>query len=881
MRTRRPLILILVIALSAVATLPAVAAQIESSSVDVLIRTGTNKAAVIAAVENAGGEITGDYDHLDVIAAQVPAGALNELRAIVGTGAIVKDRPIPLPETIFPFGGRGDGDVEESSTSPFDNIPATYAGPIGARNAVKRLAKDHPGAYLLNHTFSNVRSLHEKGDTGKGVIVAVIDTGLRPGFENLLGDAVIGCEDMLNPPAAPIPGPRFDDGCLDNTNEGHGTFVAGLIAGNALFQFDPGSVLLQAVALEAPAAILPSDVGENSGKSNKSNKSNKSGKSGKSAKGGEEEPAADNTVAMIGSAPNAKIYAIRVFGDISQPGNSQDILAAVQRVIELKVEEGVDISVVNMSFGRRTFYAGQGLFQLIVDTLLDNDILPVAAVGNSGPSSLTTASPASSLETLAVAAGSVTHQERIAAAVFFNFSGAGPFLRPFVGTQTASFSSRGPDADGSRGPDIIAAGFGLFGQGLSESCDITPAFPGCDPDNDWVSVGNGTSFSTPLVTGTAAVLRGRFKHASAREVRNALIASANPDILDDGSTRMDRGEGWIDAKAAFKLLQKKRVDDTTEVPPVPNTLVSVNIFNGFGIDVQSGGVSESTGLLLPGERHEIFFEIPPDTASVTVRVFNVDAQLDLPEQNPFFFFDFLKVSIHGAKTSAIRTGDYFNMAFISEVPGPNFPQGDPGEATFVIGDLDFDCTTSVTGVCDVVDNLEPGILRITLSGDTVNAGLIEAEVTVTTTPIDRPGLTAFGTVEDGRAIVDLSGFPGQLIDPGNSVTVPVTLPAGSSEVEVRLEWDGDWSRYPTNDIDFFVNFPVGIPAFGPPFTEGIYFAAFSLDSPEVIKFFPLPFDIDIEIIVSGFEVNDGPDNWRLRMTVDEDLVEIPVPGPYN
>ena len=60
MRTRRPLILILVIALSAVATLPAVAAQTESSSVDVLIRTGTNAAAVIAAVENAGGEITGN-----------------------------------------------------------------------------------------------------------------------------------------------------------------------------------------------------------------------------------------------------------------------------------------------------------------------------------------------------------------------------------------------------------------------------------------------------------------------------------------------------------------------------------------------------------------------------------------------------------------------------------------------------------------------------------------------------------------------------------------------------------------------------------------------------------------------------------------------------
>ncbi len=620
MRTRRPLILVLVIALSAVATLPAVAAQTESSSVNVLIRTGTNAAAVIAAVEEAGGEVTGEYDYLNVIAAQVPTNGMDEVLAVAGADAIFKNGAIPMPETIFPFGGRDD-DVEESSTSPFDNIPARYAGPIGDHEAVKQLAEDYPGAYLLNHTYSNVRSLHEKGNTGEGVIVAIIDTGLRPGFEHLLPGSVIGCEDLLNPPAGPMPGPRFDDGCLDDNNSGHGTFVAGLIAANAIFRFGPLDVFTESVRINAPDAIL--DPG-NSGSSN--------GKGG--AKG-------HRDIAMIGSAPNAQLYALRVFGNITQPGNSQDILAAVQRVIELKADEGVNISVVNMSFGRRTIYAGQGIFQLIVDTLLDNDILPVVAVGNSGPSSMTTASPASSLETLAVAAGSVTHQERIAADVFFNFAGAGPFLRPFDGTQTASFSSRGPDADGSRGPDVIAAGFGLFGQGLS--------FPGFDPDNDWVSVGNGTSFSTSLVAGTAAALRGSFAGASARAVRNALISTANPDILDDGSTRMDRGGGWIDAEAAFELIKSGSTTETTEVLPAPSNLVSDNIENGFGVDVQSGAVSESTGLLLPGQRHEVFFEIPPNTGSVTVHVFNVDAELDLPDQNGAFFFDFLQVSIHSAK----------------------------------------------------------------------------------------------------------------------------------------------------------------------------------------------------------------------------------------
>ncbi len=85
-------------------------------------------------------------------------------------------------------------------------------------------------------------------------------------------------------------------------------------------------------------------------------------------------------------------------------------------------------------------------------------------------------------------------------------------------------------------------------------------------------------------------------------------------------------------------------------------------------------------------------------------------------------------------------------------------------------------------------------------------------------------------------------------------------------VDTFREWDGDWSRYTTNDLDFFVN----VPAFG-----GIFFAAFSLDSPEVITIPALPFDLPIEIIVSGFEVNSGTDNWRLRITVDGTLVTIP------
>ena len=713
------------------------------------------------------------------------------------------------------------------------------------------------------------RALHEEGHTGKDVIVAVIDTGLRPGFEHLREGTVIGCEDILPPTglsgnssksdksdksSKSKKGPRFDDACLNNANSGHGTFVVGLIVGNAIFQFDPAtSQFLQSVGIHAPSAIFSDD---------KSDKSKKSAKSGKSD--------GPNRVAMIGSAPNAKIYALRVFDNDDLRGNSQDILAAVERVIELKNEYGVDIEVVNMSFGRRTFFAGQDLFQLTIDTLLDNDILPVVAVGNSGPSAVTTASPASSIETLAVAAGSVPHQERIIADVFFSGPffppGSASFLRPFDGTQTASFSSRGPNADGRPGPDVIGPGFGLFSQGRSDRLQ--------DPTNDRVSLANGTSFSTPLTTGIAAVLRGKFSGATARQVRNAIIESANPGILDDNSTEMDRGRGWVDAEKAFDLLDQNLVSDLTPIPATPSTFVNDNLEAGTGFfvhDTLSGVVEESTGFMLPGERHEIFYEIPPNTAEVTVLIDGVDAENPPAGQN-VFFGDSIMLSTHSAKTSSIVTGDYFDLNAAGSSVSAFLGEGI--ERTFVLGGLDFSttlplCTTPVPfgdpahSECVAFDNLEPGILRITVGADPLNLGRVSTDVTITSSPIPRSGLTATGSTA-----VDCPFFP-----PGFGLSCAlVEIPSGTDVAEFRLDWDGDWSRYPTNDLDMFLFLPTG----------PLRASAFTLDVPEVLTVTPVGIETEVPagfwlVVVSAFEVNTGTDTWRLRVTADGTLAGGFVP----
>ena len=589
--SRRTTVMVGLLALFA-STTASTEAQKGSATETVLIQTSNDGDALAAAITELGGTIIRTYDYLDVVAAEIPLGALDDLSAIVGEdGTVTKDPTVHLPDTVFPFSGRGI--VIDAANNLVENIPVKKVTTIGNAKKIKDFArkKSSKGAYLMNHSKTNVQALHAAGITGEGVVVATIDSGIRPGFKQLAKGTVIGCEDILNPPMSqnssksmkgpkpPKRGARIDQTCLANSNFGHGTFVAGLIAGNAVATFNKNSFFLKSVATHAPGAVI-----------------------GKK-----------DTVAMIGTAPNAKIYAFRVFGP-SLVGNSFDILSAIDRIIELKEKEGVNIGVVNMSLGRRTLLAG-GNFDLFVDVLLDHDILPVVAVGNAGNSSLTIASPASALESLSAGAASVVHQERIAADLIFNEFGVGigSFVRPFEGTQTASFSSRGPNADGRIDPLVIADGFGLFGQGLANGVGNA-------------SVANGTSFSTPLIAGIAALLRGAVPDATARQVRNAIVESSDPKVMDDGSTELDQGQGYVNAKKALDALKRRRGSDLPNRPRKPGDSVRQNVERNTNLDV----VDSFNGRLKdlkPGQRFDILLDIPANTRDVFVSLFDIDAKL--------------------------------------------------------------------------------------------------------------------------------------------------------------------------------------------------------------------------------------------------------------
>lgn len=112
----------------------------------------------------------------------------------------------------------------------------------------------------------------------------------------------------------------------------------------------------------------------------------------------------------------------------------------------------------------------------------------------------------------------------------------------------SSFSSRGPSLDLRIKPDLLATGSTVYTaviQAPATSCDL------CDPSG-YSSV-SGTSFSSPITSGAAAVLQAARPGLSAAEYRSLLVNSAAPFKLSNGTVApvMSAGAGLLDLRNAL------------------------------------------------------------------------------------------------------------------------------------------------------------------------------------------------------------------------------------------------------------------------------------------------------------------------------------------
>jgi subtilisin family serine protease len=766
-------------------------AQRSDDSAEVIIGCAASCDEAIAAVQSAGGRVTVRYQNVRAIAATVPSGRMAELTGAIGGASLAKDRTAPLPRSNEEIGPTGEARFAVTALSGFDASGL-------AEEDVSRLKAFEPTAYNLNNALTGAATLHANNNRGQGTIVAVIDSGTAnsPVVPALSG-SVIGGESLV-PNDAVV-------SATSRRNDPHGTRVASMIAAHGSFVFRNTNAFVRALLAHSPESVIPCQDAALILSC----------------------PVDSSVVPMVGAAPDAKIYAIKVADSQGNGVPESRLIAAMDRVITLRrnfndgmpsvpvagdgtednpfVFQSLKIDVVNMSIGGPTLFAGQTLGERLTLAMLDAGIVLVATAGNNGPAAMTLGNPGTGRGALAVGAMSSYIHERILRDVQFGV-GLGVLLRPFSFHQTASFSSRGPTADGRMSPDVVANGMGSFAQAALGSLDLV----------------SGTSFAAPTVAGAAALLQKHAPWASARQIRNALIESANASAIGDGSTGVDRGRGLIDIPGAVALLNNAAVSEAL-AKGLREERVSTNV-ESLGLSPiaftreefsDPGMFSTRVQGLLPGQVAHFFVPNGDDTTSIRIHV--TDIVPEAPGEQNVVFGDDLLIQVVDAPTSLARKH----------------------VDAFIDADSSF-----------IVHKPQPGLMRLALGGAFSNGGPVSATLTI----------EQHRKRESGKTTENDDVRQGQLI------RVRVKVPAGTEELRFDLSWRSHWGRYPTADLDLvLVN----------PLDESV--SVTTLDSPERFTI-ASPIPGIWKVFVHGFTVigEDGDDDeerFELRVFADGRLLE--------
>lgn len=257
-----------------------------------------------------------------------------------------------------------------------------------------------------------------------------------------------------------------------------------------------------------------------------------------------------NSSEYQGVAPKAKFVIMKIFDYLE--GELTSNISAIEKAVDWIVDnkDKYDIKIVSMSFGAKPEddnLEDLKYLQDIVQSLIDEDILVVAAAGNYGdPTDKnekggTITSPASGKSVLAV--GGVDYDGEI-----------------------YSKSGQGPTFEGVIKPDVCAP-----------AVDVIGATP--DTLFNRYETHTGTSAATPFVSGLAALMLEKDNELSALELKNIISLTSYRTI--DPRTIKDNTEGWgiIQGYAALDALEEPELLDQ-------NYEIEVSLDDSFSVFCQ-------------------------------------------------------------------------------------------------------------------------------------------------------------------------------------------------------------------------------------------------------------------------------------------------------
>ncbi|MGH2735601.1 MAG: S8 family peptidase, partial [Actinomycetota bacterium] len=414
-----------------VGAVPARPAEARSDrSVEIIVRAVPGRQAAVARlVRSLGGEIERRLDILNGFSARVPARSVATLRSAPAVAAVTPNGSVTLQSHNSVDPGTGLG-------TSFDTTNA-----IGARK------------------------LWEQGYTGRGIDVALIDSGVAP-VDGLSGsDKVVHGQDFSFESQA--------ENLRYNDTFGHGTHMAGIIAGR-----------------ESSASF----------------------------------PYHTDTHNYLGVAPDARLISVKV-ADAEGDTDVTQVIAAIEWVTEHRRDAGMNIRVLNLSFGT------DGTQSYVLDPLSyaaerawKKGIVVVVAAGNTGYGDSSLNNPAYNPFVIAVGADDTKGTATPYDDTVPEWSTAGNYLR---------------------NPDVVAPGQSVVSlRDPGSNADLN--YPGGRVGERYFK-GSGTSQAAAVTSGAVALLLDHRPSLSPDEVKYALTETANR--LPYASSRA-QGDGLIDLPAA-------------------------------------------------------------------------------------------------------------------------------------------------------------------------------------------------------------------------------------------------------------------------------------------------------------------------------------------
>ena len=308
----------------------------------------------------------------------------------------------------------------------------------------------------------NAHAAKRLGLTGRGVTIAILDTGIAPleDFYRAGKCRILAFKDFVNGKEHP-----YDD-------NGHGTHVAGIACGNGV------------------------------------------------SSGGR----------YAGIATESNIVSVKIL-DKDGEGGSSAVLAGLQWIADNK--EKYNIRVVNLSIGTKDLGECDPLVK-VVEAAWDLGLIITIAAGNDGPGYGSVTSPGISRKAITVGSSDDDKAVEIWGSPLINFSGRGPTSACIVK------------------PDIVAPGTDIISC-LAPSQKRKTENPSKIVGGRFLKL-SGTSMSTPIVCGAAAVLLQKHPNLTPDDVKYMLKKTAT-------------GLGQDQNKQGFGILniEKLILEDETHV----------------------------------------------------------------------------------------------------------------------------------------------------------------------------------------------------------------------------------------------------------------------------------------------------------------------------